>query len=71
MDYCVGPDELPAYLDRVNALLTKKGTAALTPAQLRGQVNQLKAFADVCHLYGLAARQLGIHRDALKAALAW
>jgi 1,4-alpha-glucan branching enzyme len=54
MDYCVGPDELPVYLDRVNALLAKKGVAALTATQLRGQVNQLKAFVDVCHLYGLA-----------------
>jgi|Tabmets5t2r1_1033131.scaffolds.fasta_scaffold16145_2 hypothetical protein len=35
--------ELPAYLDRVNALLANKGVAALTPVQLRGQVNQLKA----------------------------
>jgi 1,4-alpha-glucan branching enzyme len=54
MDYCVGPDELPAYLDRVNALLASRGAPALTAAQLRGQVNQMKAFVDVCHLYGLA-----------------
>ena len=26
----------------------------LTPAQLTGQVNQLKAFIDLCHLYGIA-----------------
>lgn len=54
MDYCLGPEELPAYLDRVNALLANKGVPALTAAQLGGQVNQLKAFVDVCHLYGLA-----------------
>jgi 1,4-alpha-glucan branching enzyme len=54
MDYCVGPDELPAYLDRVNALLVNKGAATLTAAQLAGQVHQLKTFVDVCHLYGLA-----------------
>ena len=54
MDYCVGPGELPAYLDRVNLLLASKGAPALTRAQLEGQVNQMKAFVDVCHLYGLA-----------------
>ncbi len=54
MDYCVGPGELAPYLDRVNGLLAKKGRAPLAAAQLTGQVNQLKAFVDVCHLYGLA-----------------
>lgn len=54
MDYCLGPAELPPYLARVNALLAKKGCALITAAQLTGQVNQLKAFVDLCHLYGLA-----------------
>jgi 1,4-alpha-glucan branching enzyme len=54
MDYCLGPAELPPYLARVNALLAKKGCAPITVAQLTGQLNQLKAFVDVCHLYGLA-----------------
>jgi 1,4-alpha-glucan branching enzyme len=54
MDYCVAPGELGPYLDRVNGLLVKKGCAPLVAAQLTGQVNQLKAFVDVCHLYGLA-----------------
>jgi 1,4-alpha-glucan branching enzyme len=54
MDYCVGPGELAPYLDRVNGLLAEKGHAPLAAAQLTGQVNQLKAFVDVCHLYGLA-----------------
>ena len=54
MDYCVGPGELAPYLDRVNELLVKKGCMPLEAAQLTGQVNQLKAFVDVCHLYGLA-----------------
>jgi 1,4-alpha-glucan branching enzyme len=54
MDYCVGPAELPVYLDRVNALLANRGCDPLTAAQLTGQVNQLKAFVDLCHLYGLA-----------------
>ncbi|MFL6130018.1 MAG: alpha amylase C-terminal domain-containing protein [Mycobacteriales bacterium] len=54
MDYCVPPPELPPYLDKVNALLAAKGAAPLRAEQLAGQVNQLKAFVDVCHLYGLA-----------------
>ncbi|GIH97757.1 hypothetical protein ACFFMN_03490 [Planobispora siamensis] len=54
MDYCVAPENLGPYLDRVNALLKAKGCPPLEPRQLSGQVNQLKAFVDVCHLYGIA-----------------
>ena len=54
MDYAVRAADLDRYVDRVNALLIKKGAASITKAQLSGQVNQLKAFIDVCHLYGLA-----------------
>ncbi len=54
MDYCAGPAELASYRDRVNALLAKKGRAPLAETQLRGQVSQLKAFVDLCHLHGLA-----------------
>jgi len=54
MDYCVGLAQLDPYLQKINALLAAKGCAPLTLAQLSGQVNQLKAFVDVCHLYGLA-----------------
>lgn len=54
MDYCVGPDQLEFYLRKVNALLAKKNCAPLTAQHLSGQVNQLKAFVDLCHLYGLA-----------------
>jgi 1,4-alpha-glucan branching enzyme len=54
MDYCVAPEELTPYLLAVNDLLAARGAAALTGDQLAGQVNQLKAFIDVCHLYGIA-----------------
>ena len=50
MDYCVAPEDLPPYVERVNALLDD----TLTVEQLTGQVNQLKAFVDVCHVHGLA-----------------
>jgi 1,4-alpha-glucan branching enzyme len=53
-DYSVPPGELPPYLDKVNALLAKKGFPGLAIGQLTGQVNQLKALIDVCHLNGLA-----------------
>ncbi len=54
MDYCVAPADLAPYLQKVNDLLAKKGCAPLTAQDLSGQVNQLKAFIDLCHLYGLA-----------------
>jgi 1,4-alpha-glucan branching enzyme len=54
MDYCVGLAELDPYLQKINALLAAKGCPPLTLAHLSGQVNQLKAFVDVCHLYGIA-----------------
>jgi 1,4-alpha-glucan branching enzyme len=53
-DYCVDPADLAPYLTRVNALLAQKGQPALSTAQLTGHVNQLKAFVDVLHLYGIA-----------------
>jgi 1,4-alpha-glucan branching enzyme len=53
-DYSVPPDQLPPYLAKVNALLAKKGCQGLTAGQLTGQVNQLKALIDLCHLNGLA-----------------
>ena len=54
MDYCVDPADLPPYLARVNALLAARGAAPLRIDELEGQVNQLKAFVDICHLYGVA-----------------
>jgi 1,4-alpha-glucan branching enzyme len=53
MDYCVDPSDLSPYLDAVNALLAARGADPLKSDQLEGQANQLKAFVDVCHLYGL------------------
>ena len=54
MDYCVDPADLPPYLESVNALLTARGAGPLEPDQLAGQANQLRAFVDICHLYGIA-----------------
>jgi 1,4-alpha-glucan branching enzyme len=53
-DYCVPDADLDAYLQRVNLLLQRRGKPALGLAELRGQVNQVKAFVDVCHIHGIA-----------------
>ncbi len=54
MDYCVDPRALPPYLDAVNDLLAARGAGPLKFEQLAGQANQLKAFVDICHRYGVA-----------------
>ncbi|HEX2078478.1 MAG TPA: alpha-amylase family glycosyl hydrolase [Longimicrobium sp.] len=54
MDYALDPEELPPYLERVNALLRKKGRSELRAENLHSQVNQLKAMVDLCHVYGIA-----------------
>jgi len=54
MDYCIDPAHLAPYLSKANGLLARKGCAPLTIHQLSGQMNQLKALIDICHLYGLA-----------------
>jgi 1,4-alpha-glucan branching enzyme len=53
-DYAVPPAELGPYVDAVNAMLDAKGAAPVTVPELESQVAQLKAFVDVCHLYGIA-----------------
>jgi len=54
MDYCVDPTQLGPYLKKVNDLLAKKSCPPLVANQLTGQMNQFKAFVDLCHLYGIA-----------------
>lgn len=54
MDYAVPAAALGPYCERVNQLLAAKGKAPLRLAELSGQVNQLKTFIDLCHLYGIA-----------------
>ncbi|HEX4975647.1 MAG TPA: alpha-amylase family glycosyl hydrolase, partial [Pseudomonadales bacterium] len=54
MDYAVETAELAPYLKQINAMLAEKGCAPLMPHQLEGQINQLKAMIDLCHLSGIA-----------------
>lgn len=54
MDYGVEERDLPRYLGTVNRLLVDRGRPPLELHHLVPQVNQLKAFVDLCHLYGMA-----------------
>ena len=53
-DYCVADADLDPYLDQVNALLTQRRRTPVRRQDLVGHVNQLKAFVDVCHVFGIA-----------------
>lgn len=54
MDFCIDAAELGPYLEKVNALLRRRGHAPLTLELLAPPVNQLKVLVDICHLYGIA-----------------
>ncbi len=54
MDYAVQPRDLAPYLDKVNDALAAHNQPPLSSRQLEGQVNQLKALIDICHLHGIA-----------------
>lgn len=54
MDFAVADADLPAYVEQVNAVLQARGQAPYAAEDLRGEMNQLKALVDVCHVYGLA-----------------
>lgn len=54
MDYAVRVEDLANYVPRVNRLYQNKGLPTRSMAELTGQVNQLKTFIDLCHVYGIA-----------------
>ncbi|HEX5727310.1 MAG TPA: alpha amylase C-terminal domain-containing protein [Longimicrobiaceae bacterium] len=54
MDFAVEDAELAPYAAEVNALLEAKGLAPYAGEDLRGEMNQLKALVDLCHVHGLA-----------------
>ncbi|AMV40842.1 alpha-amylase family glycosyl hydrolase [Planctomyces sp. SH-PL62] len=54
MDFAVEDAALPPYVDEVNELLDARGLARFAVDDLRGEMNQLKALIDVCHIHGLA-----------------
>lgn len=54
MDYEVPEEALPPYRADVDRMLAAKGQPPSEPEDLRGEVNQLKALINLCHLYGIA-----------------
>jgi 1,4-alpha-glucan branching enzyme len=53
-DFAVNDADLPGYAQQVNALLQARGLAPYQVDDLRGEMNQLKAFVDLCHAHGIA-----------------
>lgn len=54
MDFAVAEADLPPYVAEVNKLLDAKGLRPYQEQDLRGEMNQLKALVDLCHIHGLA-----------------
>jgi 1,4-alpha-glucan branching enzyme len=54
MDFGVENPDLAPYVEEVNRLLDARQQARFRVEDLRGEMNQLKALVDLCHLYGLA-----------------
>ena len=54
MDFAVEEADLGPYAAGANALLDAKGLKRYDIQDLRGEMNQLKALIDLCHIYGLA-----------------
>ena len=54
MDFAVADADLAPYTAEVNGLLDAKGLRRYQVAELRGEMNQLKALVELSHLHGLA-----------------
>lgn len=54
MDYAVKDKDLEPYAERVNELLKAKGLQPYDINDLHGEMNQMKALIDLCHIYGIA-----------------
>jgi 1,4-alpha-glucan branching enzyme len=54
MDFAVEVEQLPPYVTEVNKLLESKNLKRYRVEDLNGEMNQLKALIDLCHLHGLA-----------------
>jgi 1,4-alpha-glucan branching enzyme len=54
MDFAAEDEDLDLYLGHVDELLDAKGLPHYNVEDLHGEMNQLKALIDLCHIYGLA-----------------
>ena len=64
MDYAVADDALPDYLPAINQRLAGKGLKAYARDDLRGEMNQLKALIDLCHIDGIAVLLDAVYNHA-------
>jgi 1,4-alpha-glucan branching enzyme len=53
-DFAVPDAELPAYVASTNAMLASRGLSPYGEADLKGEMNQLKALVDLAHVHGIA-----------------
>jgi 1,4-alpha-glucan branching enzyme len=54
MDFAIEDADVARYAEQVNQLLDVKGLPRYRVEDLRGEMNQLKSFVDLCHVHGLA-----------------
>jgi 1,4-alpha-glucan branching enzyme len=54
MDFAVADADLASYAAEANRMLDAKGLRRYALEDLRGEMNQLKALVDLCHVHGLA-----------------
>ncbi|HET8674945.1 MAG TPA: alpha-amylase family glycosyl hydrolase [Blastocatellia bacterium] len=64
MDLAVEDGQLTPYAEHVNELLDAKGLARYGVEDLRGEMNQLKALVDLCHVHGLAVLLDAVYNHA-------
>lgn len=64
MDLAVEDAQLAPYAEHVNELLDARGLARYDVESLRGEMNQLKALVDLCHIYGLAVLLDAVYNHA-------
>jgi 1,4-alpha-glucan branching enzyme len=64
MDLAVEDSDLAPYAEHVNALLDARGLQHYRFEDLRGEMNQLKALIDICHIYGLAVLLDAVYNHA-------
>jgi len=54
MDFAVADSDLVPYVTEINSMLDSRGLKRFELADLRGEMNQLKALIDLCHVFGMA-----------------
>ena len=64
MDFAVADADLSPYVADVNKLLDAKKLKRYHSDDLRGEMNQLKALIDLCHIHGLAVLLDAVYNHA-------